>query len=120
MSPPPRHELAQLVEAVIAGPLLSASERALLLTPTILPFAHPLVRQPAYGLGIMIDTASPYGLTAGHSGGGPGYSAAAFHFATLAGQPTTIIALANRDRDDVAMRIVFAIAELTAKTVGHR
>jgi D-alanyl-D-alanine carboxypeptidase len=112
-------ELAQLVEAIITGPLLSADDRATLLTPTILPFAHPQFRQPAYGLGVMLDPGSPHGLIAGHAGGGPGHSAAAFHFAALGGQPTTIVALANRDRDDVALRIVFAVADLIAGATGN-
>lgn len=105
-------EVATLVEAIIAGPLLDDTERAALLTPRTLPFDHAHFRQPSYGLGIMLDPASPHGLVAGHGGGGPGYAAAAFHFAALAGRPTTIVSLLNRDHDDAAMRIVFALAAL--------
>jgi len=35
--------------------------------------------KPDYGLGIMGDPASPWGLLLGHNGGGPGYTASAFH-----------------------------------------
>lgn len=35
--------------------------------------------KPGYGLGVMGDPASPWGRTFGHSGGGPCYSASAFH-----------------------------------------
>ena len=67
----------------------------------------------------MLDRASPHGLTAVHSGGGPGHSAAAFRFTALAGQPTAIVALANRDHDGVAMRIAFALADLITESAGN-
>jgi D-alanyl-D-alanine carboxypeptidase len=35
--------------------------------------------RPGYGLGVMGDPASPWGLIVGHNGGGPCYSASAFH-----------------------------------------
>lgn len=105
------HELARLTAAVVTGDILPPAMRAALLTPTLLPFAHPHFRQPAYGLGAMLDPASPYGLVAGHAGGGPGYSTAAIHFPHLAGRPTTIAVLLNRDRDEAALRLVFALAE---------
>ncbi len=38
---------------------------------------------PGYGLGLMIDSASPHGLCLGHTGEGPGSSAAAYHFPDL-------------------------------------
>ena len=104
------HELARLTEAIVAGEVLPPASRDALLTPTLLTFAHPHFRQPAYGLGAMLDPASPHGAVAGHGGGGPGYSAAAFHFPHLAGRPVTIAALLNRDRDDAAPRLVFALA----------
>ena len=114
-------ELARLVEAIFLGPLLAEAERAALLAPTVLPFAHAPFRRPAYGLGAMIDAASPHGAMAGHVGGGPGYAAAAFHYAALAGQPTTIAALANGDEGDIALRIVAAVADhLAAGGAGAR
>ena len=107
-------EVAALVEAIVAGSLLADTERTALLAPRALPFTDRWFRQPAYGLGVMLDPASPYGLVAGHGGGGPGYAAGAFYFADLAGQPTTIVALLNRDHGDAALRIVFALADLLA------
>jgi hypothetical protein len=41
--------------------------------------------EPGYGLGLMGDPASPWGLLVGHSGGGPCYSASAFHAFDLGG-----------------------------------
>jgi D-alanyl-D-alanine carboxypeptidase len=40
---------------------------------------------PSYGLGLMGDPASPWGLLLGHNGGGPCYSASAFHARDLGG-----------------------------------
>jgi len=105
------HEPARLTEAIVAGDLLPPPMRATLLAPTLLPFAHPHFRQPAYSLGAMLDPASPHGLVAGHAGAGPGYSTAAFHFPRLADRAITIVALLNRDRDDAALRLVCVLAD---------
>ena len=40
---------------------------------------------PGYGLGLMGDPASPWGLLMGHNGGGPCYTASAFHARDLGG-----------------------------------
>jgi D-alanyl-D-alanine carboxypeptidase len=45
---------------------------------------------PAYGLGLMIDSASPWGTMAGHNGGGPCYSASVFH---VVGRDVTVCAM---------------------------
>ncbi len=107
-------DVAQIVAGIIAGPLLPPATRAALLTPTILPFTHPHIQQPGYGLGTMFDLASPYGRMVGHEGAGPGYAAAAYHLTDLAGIPTTIVALLNRDHDDAALRMVLALAAILA------
>jgi len=39
--------------------------------------------QPSYGLGLMGDPASPWGVIWGHNGGGPGYRTSAFHAPAL-------------------------------------
>jgi D-alanyl-D-alanine carboxypeptidase len=48
---------------------------------------HPPSRwgKPSYGLGLMGDPASSWGLVVGHNGGGPCYSASAFHAFDLGG-----------------------------------
>lgn len=76
---------------------------------------HPWMVKPAYGLGVMMDTASPHGVVAGHTGGGPGYSTAAYSFANVAGKPVSVVALVNRDGSDIATDLVFTLArELAA------
>ncbi len=85
-----------------------------MLDPVPVPAQHPLFRQPSYGLGVMIDPGSPYGSVAGHGGGGPGYSAAALHLPHIEERRATIVVLANRDRDDLAMGISFALADILA------
>lgn len=103
-------ELARLVEALFTGDLLPPPLLATMLAPTPVPGGHPLFRQTAYGLGVMLDPRSPHGLVAGHGGEGPGYSAAALHFPDVSGRRVTGVALANRDRHDLGLRIVFALA----------
>jgi hypothetical protein len=66
--------------------------------------------KPAYGLGLMIDPASPYGTVAGHTGGGPGFATAAYRFPNVNGHTVTIAALVNRDGGDAATGIAFILA----------
>ena len=54
-------ELARLVDAILGGRLLSAASLASMLTPVRVPHAHPLFREPSYGLGVMLDPRAPRG-----------------------------------------------------------
>ena len=78
------------------------------------PVQHYFFRAPAYGLGLMLDAASPYGLTAGHGGGGPGYAAGALYGADVAGRRVVSVALANRDHDELGLRLAAAMLEAVA------
>jgi D-alanyl-D-alanine carboxypeptidase len=107
-------DLARAMEHLLTGRLLDEPSMAAMLTAVPVPGRHPLVVRPAYGLGLMVDLASPYGLVAGHAGGGPGYSAAAFHVPDVAGHRLTSVALVNRDRPDLGMEIAFALVDAFA------
>jgi D-alanyl-D-alanine carboxypeptidase len=48
-------------------------------------------RTPAYGLGFMTDVVPPRGRCIGHTGGGPGSAAAAYHFPELDPPRTTAV-----------------------------
>jgi CubicO group peptidase (beta-lactamase class C family) len=62
-------------------------------------------RTAGYGLGLMMDVASPHGLCIGHSGQGPDSVAAAYHFPDL-GPPLTVAAFAPGDEQGVVERAV--------------
>jgi CubicO group peptidase (beta-lactamase class C family) len=74
---------------------------------------HPVVvelkdrpwRTAGYGLGLMMDIASPLGLCIGHSGQGPDSVAAAYHFPNL-DVPLTVAAFAPTDEQGIAERAV--------------
>ena len=72
-----RHSLEQMTELVAVLIASSPSSSA----------QDPPLRsgRPGYGLGLMGDPASPWGLVVGHNGGGPGYRASAFHAFDLGG-----------------------------------
>jgi D-alanyl-D-alanine carboxypeptidase len=103
-------DLARLVDAIFAGPLLGPQSRAAMLEGVPVRVNHPLFRQPAYGLGAMVDLNSRYGVIAGHGGGGPGYSAGALHVPSANGHHITSVALANRDAGELGLRIAFELA----------
>ena len=58
-----------------------------------------------YGLGLMMDIASPHGLCIGHSGQGPASVSAAYHFPALT-PPVTVAAFAPTDDQGVVERAV--------------
>jgi D-alanyl-D-alanine carboxypeptidase len=64
--------------------------------------------QPSYGLGLMADPASPCGLVLGHNGGGPGYSASAFH---AIGSGASVCVMEAIIEDDLAERVAFQILD---------
>lgn len=72
-----RHSLAQMMKLVVVptDPSEASAEQGSRLRRG----------RPSYGLGLMGDPASPWGLTVGHNGGGPCYSASAFHTFGLGG-----------------------------------
>lgn len=107
-------ELALLMNALFQGEILAPSLIAQMTHPMHIVGKHPPFEEAAYGLGLMIDTASPYGNVWGHAGGGPGYSTAAFHFPRLAGSATTITALVNRDRGGYGTDLVYQVAQAIA------
>ncbi|HSM81968.1 MAG TPA: serine hydrolase domain-containing protein, partial [Nodosilinea sp.] len=107
-------ELAALIDALMTGQLLDPALVEQMAEPVHSLGPHPPLHQVGCGLGLFSDTASPYGRVAGHNGGGPGYSTAAFHFSTLAGRPTTIAAATNQEGDNVGVDVVYAVARVLA------
>lgn len=77
--------------------------------------SHPWMQQPAYGLGVMMDRANRHGVVVGHTGGGPGFSTAVYHFPAVKGHQVTAAALVNRDGADTASDLVFQLVEQLAK-----
>jgi D-alanyl-D-alanine carboxypeptidase len=66
-------------------------------------------RTAGYGLGLMMDIASPHGLCIGHSGQGPDSVSAAYHFPDL-DPPLTVAAFAPTDDQGIAERAVLEAA----------
>jgi D-alanyl-D-alanine carboxypeptidase len=66
--------------------------------------------KPGYGLGLMGDPASPWGLTVGHNGGGPCYSASAFHAFDLGGVSVCVMGAIEED---------FNAVEVVAGVLDH-
>lgn len=108
-------DMARAMDSLLAGGLLSAASRAAMLQAVDVPVQHPFFRQPGYGLGLMIDQGSRYGILAGHGGGGPGYAAGALHVPDAGGRRITCAALANTDQGDAGLRAAFDLAMLAAE-----
>ena len=104
-------ETAVMLDAVFSGRLLQPASVAAMLDGVVVPGTHDLFATPGYGLGLMVDLGPPAGRVAGHGGGGPGYSTAAFHFPDLNGSRVSSVALVNRDGDNIGLRIAIALAK---------
>ena len=112
-------ELAQIYTALFHGSLLTPASLTAMQTALDVPARHPQFQQPGYGLGLMIDQASPHGFVAGHGGGGPGYSTGALHFSNLHGHRLTSIALVNTDRGDLGLELASKLAHRAAELLNE-
>lgn len=108
-------ELAKIIDALFRGKLLDLSLVEQMSHPIHNLGKYPLFGNLGYGLGLFVDTESPHGKVKGHTGEGPGYSVAAFHFPRLAGSSTTISALVNRDKHDYGLALVYKMAHIIAE-----
>jgi len=111
-------ELATIIDAIFTGRLVPESLLPEMLTPVRVPVEHPFFVEPSYGLGVMLDPGSRYGVIAGHGGGGPGYSAGALHFPNVDGRRVTTVALVNSDLGDAGLPIAFGLAETIVTEMG--
>jgi len=68
--------------------------------------------KPSYGLGLMGDPVSPWGLAVGHNGGGPCYSASAFHAFDLGG--ASVCAMEAIEEGFNAEAVVFDVLDRLA------
>jgi D-alanyl-D-alanine carboxypeptidase len=68
--------------------------------------------RPSYGLGLMGDPVSPWGLLLGHNGRGPGYIASAFHAVDLRG--ASVCVMGAMEENFNAENVVFGIFDRLA------
>lgn len=108
-------ELATIIDALFRGKILDMNLVEQMSRPIYTLGKYPLFENLGYGLGLFVDAESPHGEVKGHTGEGPGYSVAAFHFPQLA-SCTTIAALVNRDKPDYALALVYKIAHIMAES----
>jgi len=111
-------ELARFLDLVFDGGILGAARLGEMTTPVPVTTAHPWMTRPSYGLGLMMDPENRFGVVAGHTGGGPGYSTAAYRFPDVHGHRVTVAALVNRDGADTATDIVFSMVERLATALA--
>lgn len=103
-------EVAAVFDALRGGRLLGAASLAAMMTPVIAPGTDWLFGEKGYGLGLMLDRTSRYGVLAGHGGGGPGYFSGVLT-GEAGGRMVTAAALANTDGRELGMRIAAAMLE---------
>ena len=103
-------EAALFFDRLLAGRLLPAALMDAMLDcrPIGGPVAGRPWRAPAYGLGLMADDVPPLGRCLGHSGAGPGSTAAAYHFPGL-DPPRTVAAFARLDDVGFVERAALAV-----------
>jgi D-alanyl-D-alanine carboxypeptidase len=105
-------DLVRLLHGLFRGAFLSQDSIDEMLTLVSIPLdpgtatddAPLLPARPGYGLGVMGDPESPWGLVVGHNGGGPCYSASAFHAFGLGG--VSACAMGAIERGFSAERVV--------------
>jgi D-alanyl-D-alanine carboxypeptidase len=117
-------DIVRFLDALFQGQLLSRPSLDEMMTlvrvpmePDVLAAAtsSPLrMTAPSYGLGLMGDPASAWGLIVGHNGGGPCYSASGFHAVDLGG--ATVCAMGAMENDFSSEKIVAAVLDVLARS----
>ena len=112
-------DIVRFLDALFRGRLISkrALEEMMSLVPVPMDrderesaAKSPLRTSTAsYGLGLMADPGSPWGLLVGHNGGGPCYSASAFHAVDLGG--ASVCAMGAVEDDFSAEDIVAGVLD---------
>jgi D-alanyl-D-alanine carboxypeptidase len=97
-------ELAVFLQALFSGKLIGQRALRELSALSTVPNAPPRWRKPSYGLGVMADPESPIGPVMGHNGGGPGYTASAFHASRFG---STVCAMCGLEDEPLAESLVF-------------
>lgn len=108
-------DVVRFLDALFRGRILSQQSLDQMCELVIVPGApsaatNPLSRwgRPSYGLGLMGDPKSPWGLVLGHNGGGPCYNASAFYAADLG---ASVCVLGAIEKDFEAEGLVFEILD---------
>jgi D-alanyl-D-alanine carboxypeptidase len=104
-----------MTSALLPAPLLAAMREP---HPVEADLAGRPWRTAGYGLGLMIDTASPHGLCLGHTGQGPASVSAAYHFPELT-PPLTVAAFAPTDDQGVVERAMIEEAARLRRVGGR-
>jgi D-alanyl-D-alanine carboxypeptidase len=122
----PASEIARFLDALFCARLVSPQSlhemTALVSVPVpsaaSSPEREPRLRwgNPSYGLGLMGDPASPWGLLWGHNGGGPGYSTSAFHALELGG--VSVCAMVAMEESFKAEELVSTVFDWFARATG--
>lgn len=111
-------DLACVYDALFTGRMINAQSLAVMFEAVDVHQKHPFFRRPAYGLGLMIDPESRFGVIAGHGGGGPGYSIGALQIPDVHGRRITSVAMTNSDQgDDIGLTLAFNLAMLVGDTL---
>ena len=107
-------DLVRFYDRLFAGNLLPGHLHDEMRTVVRVPASTPSNQRfvtPSYGLGLIADPLSPYGVLYGPSGGGPGYTSAALHVVPSRRPPVTVAVLSNTEN--------FFEVELMAFTIVH-
>ena len=109
------NETAKFYHELFTSNLLSKTSTDEIIQSVSIAQGHPLFKEPCYGLGVMIDTRSKYGLLIGHGGSGPGYNPWVMHLPDFFGRALTIAVFANAGFGIIPM---FLVNDLLAQIAG--
>jgi D-alanyl-D-alanine carboxypeptidase len=118
-------EIVRFLDGLFRGEFLSRKSLDQMMELVAVPGMEPDPHRgrPSYGLGLMGDPQSPWGLTVGHNGGGPGYVSSAFHAVDLGGASVCVMGAIeeNFQAEGLVFRIFDHIAcQMGASTSGTR
>ena len=104
-------DMVRFLVALAEGRLLSATTTAAMCELQSIGRGAPPWEEPSYGLGVMGDPRSSHGFLWGHNGGGPGFTASAFHAPQHKNGSVTVCVLCASETSEAAEGVLRKILE---------
>ncbi len=99
-------DVVKFFDGVFSGKILDSQYLQQMLTLVPTSIRHFWYKKCCYGLGIMADSESGYGVMYGHGGSGPGYNTWAMHLPNFHGSRVTLAIFCNTSMFDHAYGMV--------------
>jgi D-alanyl-D-alanine carboxypeptidase len=110
-------EIVLFIQALFRHRLVSSHSIRKMTSLVSVPGARKPWREPGYGLGLMGDSKSKWGVLWGHSGEGPGYNTCMLHLPHVKEGPLSVCVMCAFEETSIAEQISFSIIDSVCQSI---